>query len=124
MMSERLQQRLSRKKRVRKKLKGTPQCPRLAVYRSAGHIYAQIIDDTIGQTLVSIDDRNDGVQNILPTVENHKGKIAKSFATGKTLAKIALDAGIKRVAFDRGGYLYHGRVKALADGARDGGLQF
>jgi large subunit ribosomal protein L18 len=103
--------------RIRRKLRGTPERPRLAVYRSNKDIYAQIIDDGTGTTLVSASSREKGFKS--------KGKkVEMSAKVGKQLAEKALGAGITSVVFDRGGYLYHGRVKALADGAREGGLKF
>jgi large subunit ribosomal protein L18 len=103
--------------RIRRKLKGTPERPRLAVYRSNTDIYAQIIDDANGTTLVAASSREKGFKT--------KGKkVEISTKVGKQLAEKAIGAGITSVVFDRGGYLYHGRVKALADGAREGGLKF
>jgi len=103
--------------RIRRKLRGTPERPRLAVYRSNKDIYAQIIDDGAGTTLVSASSREKGAKS--------KGKkVEMSAKVGKQLAEKALGAGITSVVFDRGGYLFHGRVKALADGAREGGLKF
>ena len=104
--------------RVRKKIEGTPERPRLVVFRSSKHIYAQIVDDQRGVTLVGGADTSEGVQ-----VEG-KGKVARSFALGRLIAAKAKDKGIAKVVFDRGGYQYHGRVKAVADGARKGGLEF
>ena len=104
--------------RIRTKLKGTPERPRLAVYRSNKDIYAQIIDDANGTTLVAASSREKGFKK-------GKGKkVEVSTKVGKQLAEKAIGAGITSVVFDRGGYLYHGRVKALADGAREGGLKF
>mgnify|MGYP001289202864 CR=1 FL=1 len=103
--------------RIRRKLKGTAERPRLAVYRSNKDIYAQIINDLDGTTLVSASSREKGFKG--------KGKkVELSAKVGKQLAEKALGAGITSVVFDRGGYLYHGRIKALADGAREGGLKF
>lgn len=114
------QERLRRHSRVRKKVSGTAETPRLSVYRSTNHIYAQLIDDVKGVTLCSAS-----------TMEKEvKGKVAKMTKTeaaklvGKTVAERAVKAGVKEVVFDRGGYLYTGRVQALADGAREGGLSF
>ena len=102
--------------RIRKKISGSKERPRLSVYRSNGEIYAQIIDDTQGHTLVSVSSR---------TIKDLKGtKVEKSKEVGKSIAKMASDKGISSVVFDRGGYLYHGRVKSFAEGAREGGLQF
>ena len=104
--------------RIRKKMLGTPERPRLAVYRSLNHIYAQVIDDRKGATLVAAS-----------TVEGGKGKttggnVAAAKDVGRRIAERAKEKGIDKVVFDRGGYLYHGRVKALADAAREAGLQF
>jgi large subunit ribosomal protein L18 len=112
------ERRVRRHLRVRQKEQGTPQRPRLVVFRSSKHVYAQLVDDERGVTLVGASDRSDGVQ-----VEG-SGKIAKSFALGRLIAARAKERGIERVVFDRAGYLYHGRVKAVADGARKGGLEF
>jgi large subunit ribosomal protein L18 len=104
--------------RIRKRLKGGPERPRLSVYRSLKHIYAQVVDDQAGRTLVSASsaEKDAGAKS--------GGNVAGAKAIGKTVAERARQAGIKKVVFDRGGYLYHGRVKALADGAREGGLEF
>jgi len=118
---ERLERRLRIKEKVRKKVQGTPERPRLSVYRSLNHIYAQIIDDTTGRTLVAASTLSKEVRNQLDGV---KGKIAKGKMVGLVAAKKALEKNIKEVVFDRGGCLYHGRVKAVADGAREGGLKF
>src|SRR6266513_4919927 len=103
--------------RVRRKVAGSAERPRLVVVRSSKHIYGQSVDDTRGVTLVGAADMSDGLQ-----VEG-KGKTARSFGLGKLLAAKAKEKGITKVVFDRGGYQYHGRVKALADGARKGGLE-
>jgi large subunit ribosomal protein L18 len=108
-----------RRLRIRKRVRGTEQRPRLSVYRSAGHIYAQVIDDLRGVTLVAASSR----ETLGNRVEG-KGKTAVSSAVGKLVAERAREKGVSKVCFDRGGYLYHGRVKALADGARAGGLEF
>jgi large subunit ribosomal protein L18 len=107
-----------RRYRIRKRVTGSEARPRLSVFRSSSHIYAQIIDDRRGATLVAASSRE-----TLGAVEG-TGKIAKSAAVGKLVAERAKALGVTKVAFDRGGYLYHGRVKALADGARAGGLEF
>jgi large subunit ribosomal protein L18 len=104
--------------RVRKKIAGTPERPRLVVFRSSKHIYAQLVDDTRGVTLIGASDRTEGLQ------PEAKGKTGKSFALGQLIAVKAKAKGIVRVVFDRGGYQFHGRVKAVADGARKGGLEF
>ena len=109
-----------RHRRVRKKVSGSPEQPRLCVFRSLRSIYAQIIDDTGGKTLVAASSQEatrEAGEAIYP-------KTAVSSAVGKLLAQRAVEQGITRVVFDRGGYKYHGRVKALADAAREGGLQF
>jgi len=112
------ERRARRHLRVRKRVQGTAGRPRLVVFRSAKHIYAQLVDDDQGRTLVGASDRSEGV-----AVEG-PGKVAKSFALGRLIAARAKERGVTRVVFDRGGYLYHGRVKAVADGARKGGLEF
>lgn len=106
--------------RVRTRVEGTPERPRLSVYRSLGHIYAQVIDDRTGKTLASASSI-DG-----ETKKNLKGggNVASAKAVGKIIADRAKAAGVTKVVFDRGGYKYHGRVKALADAAREAGLQF
>lgn len=103
-------------KRIRRRLSGTPERPRLAVFRSLKHIYAQVIDDTKGHTLAAASSNEKGGSN--------GGNVAGAKAVGKLVAERALAKGIRAVVFDRGGYLYHGRVKALADAAREAGLQF
>ena len=110
-------QRLKRHKRVRGKISGTPERPRLAVYRSNAHISAQIIDDVNGVTLVSA---NTYEKSFEGTTSNKEA----ARKVGNTLAKRALEKGISAVVFDRGGYIYHGRVSELAEGAREGGLKF
>ncbi|MCF4102281.1 50S ribosomal protein L18 [Gillisia sp. M10.2A] len=105
------------KKRIRKDITGTSSRPRLAVYRSNKEIYAQIVDDVAGKTLVAASSRDKDL-----SVDGNK--VEKSTAVGKALAEKALKAGIDTISFDRGGYLYHGRVKSLAEGAREGGLKF
>ncbi|HEX9705098.1 MAG TPA: 50S ribosomal protein L18 [Gemmatimonadales bacterium] len=111
-------QRYRRHLRVRKKVRGTAGRPRLVVFRSAKHIYAQLVDDDKGVTLVGLSDRSDGLQ-----VEG-KGKVGKGLALGQLVAAKAKERGIIAVVFDRAGYRFHGRVKAVADGARKGGLEF
>jgi len=107
--------------KIRKKNSGTSEKPRLSVYRSLDNIYAQIIDDTTGNTLVSVSSLNKEAKADLKSV---KGKINKSKLIGSLVAKKALEKDIKNVVFDRNGFRYHGRVKALADAAREGGLVF
>lgn len=110
-------QRLKRHKRLRAKISGTATCPRLAVYRSEKNIYAQIIDDTKGVTLVS-------ASTLEAAFEGNGGNKDAATKIGETIAKRAVEKGIENVVFDRGGYLYHGRVQALADAARQAGLKF
>ena len=110
-------QRLKRHKRVRGKISGTPECPRLNVFRSEANIYAQIIDDVAGKTLVSASSLEKGF-------EGSGGNIEGAKKVGLKVAEKAKAAGITTVVFDRGGYVYHGRVAALAEGAREGGLEF
>jgi large subunit ribosomal protein L18 len=103
--------------RIRKTIKGTAECPRLSVFRSNKDIYVQVIDDITGTTLVAASSRESGVDGKLK-------KVDQSVEVGKLIAQKAKSIGISAVVFDRGGYLYHGRVKALADGAREAGLKF
>ena len=110
-------QRLKRHKRVRAKVFGTTQRPRLNVFRSEANIYAQIIDDVNGVTLAS-------ASSLDKAIEGYGGNVAAATAVGKLIAERALAKGIDKVVFDRGGYLYHGRVAELAEGAREGGLEF
>jgi large subunit ribosomal protein L18 len=108
------QQRFRRHLRVRKKVSGTPERPRLVVFRSLKHVTAQLVDDIAGRTLMTV-----------TSIGQDTGKkTEKSLAVGKRIAARAKDAGITKVVFDRAGYKYHGRVKAVADGAREGGLEF
>jgi large subunit ribosomal protein L18 len=104
-------------KRIRRKLSGTAERPRLAVFRSVAHIYAQVIDDAAGTTVVSASSVDKGGKT-------NGGNVAAAKAIGKLVAERAKEKGIKSVVFDRGGYQYHGRVKALADAAREAGLEF
>ncbi len=106
--------------RVRTKIEGTAERPRLSVYRSLGHIYAQVIDDRSGKTLVSASSIDAETKKSL----KGGGNVAAAKVIGKTVAERAKAAGVSKVVFDRGGYKYHGRVKALADAAREAGLQF
>ena len=108
-------------KRVRKNLFGTPERPRLTVFKSLNHIYAQIIDDTQSKTLVAASTLS---KEIADELANAKGKVEKSKIVGKLIGKKATELKIEKVVFDRGVNKYHGRVKALADGAREGGLKF
>ncbi|MBE5757139.1 MAG: 50S ribosomal protein L18 [Clostridiales bacterium] len=114
------QDRQKRHRRVRKKVSGTASAPRLCVYRSLNHIYAQIIDDTVGNTLVASSTLDKEVKAQL----DGKTKKEEAKIVGEVLAKKALAKGIEKVVFDRGGYLYTGRVESLADGAREAGLKF
>lgn len=109
--------RLKRHKRVRAKVSGTPECPRLNVYRSLNNIYAQIIDDVNGVTLVA-------ASSLEKDFGQGGGNKQAAKMVGEAIAKRAAEKGITEVVFDRGGYLYHGRVKELAEGAREGGLKF
>ena len=106
--------------RVRMKVEGTEERPRLAVYRSLGHIYVQVIDDRLGKTLVSASSTDKEMKKSM----KGGGNIAAAKQVGKTIAERSKAAGVSKVVFDRGGYKYHGRVKALADAAREAGLQF
>ncbi len=103
---------------IRKRVQGTAECPRLCIYRSLNHIYAQLVDDLQGVTLASASTRDKGVS------VKSSGNSEAAAAVGKTIAERAREKGIESVVFDRGGFLYHGRVKALADAAREGGLKF
>jgi large subunit ribosomal protein L18 len=102
--------------RIRRKLAGTTGRPRLSVHRSLNHIYAQVIDDQTGETLASA--------STLALKSKTGGNVAAAKEIGKTIAEKAVEKGVKKVVFDRGGYLYHGRIKALADAAREAGLEF
>ena len=104
-------------KRIRRKLAGTAERPRLAVYRSEAHIYAQIIDDAAGKTLVA-------ASSVDKEAKTNGGNVAGAKAIGKLVAQRAKEKGLARVVFDRGGFAYHGRIKALADAAREAGLEF
>jgi len=106
--------------RIRKKVMGTAERPRLAVYRSLNHIYAQLVDDLSGRTILTVSSLS---KEVVPA-KSTKGKLSASKLVGKHIAELAKAKGIDRVCFDRGGYLYHGRVKAVAEGAREGGLNF
>ncbi|MEY8302991.1 50S ribosomal protein L18 [Anaerosalibacter bizertensis] len=114
------EKRKKRHMRARQKLTGTPERPRLNVYRSLDHIYAQVIDDTVGNTIVSASTLDKELKDKLDKTSNKEA--AK--LVGKLVAKRAQEKGIKEVVFDRGGYIYHGRVKELADAAREAGLKF
>lgn len=111
--------RQKRIKSIRKKISGTPDRPRLRVFKSAKHIYAQVIDDNGGHTLLAMSTLHKDVASA-----DIKGKAAQAHKVGLLLAEQAKGKGIEKVVFDRGGYIYHGRVKALSEGAREGGLVF
>jgi len=119
-MNPRTLSRLKRKKRIRKKISGTLEKPRLSVFRSTKHIYAQIIDDTAGQTLTSASTLDADIK----ANTEAKGKVGAAQLVGKLVAERALEKGIRRVVFDRNGFLYHGRIKAISNGAREAGLGF
>ena len=106
--------------RIRKKAAGTPERLRLSVFRSLNHIYAQLIDDTKGHTIVAASTQDKELQS----EKTHKGNIKAAKQVGALIAKRAIDKGIKKVVFDRSGYIYHGTVKALADASREAGLEF
>ncbi|MDX1577687.1 MAG: 50S ribosomal protein L18 [Gemmatimonadota bacterium] len=106
--------------RIKRKVRGTAGRPRLVVFRSLKHIEGQVVDDDRGVTLLGLSSRS--VEDA--EVEGHTGKVAESYATGRRLAALAREAGVTEVVFDRAGYPYHGRVKAFAEGAREGGLRF
>jgi len=110
-----------RHRRIRKKVRGTDERPRLVVYRSLRHVQAQIVNDDAGQTLAQV---SSTAKALLDPPGEGSVKMRRSEAVGVEIAKLAAEKGIKRVAFDRGGRLYHGRVKAVADAARKGGLEF
>ena len=116
-LNPRVRARLRRKTRIRRNLSGTAERPRLTVFRSNNHIYAQLIDDVAGSTLAS-------TSTLKLDIEGHKSNIAAASEVGKAIAAAAKEAGVTSVLFDRNGYKYHGRVKALADAAREGGLAF
>jgi len=119
-MNIRQEARLKRKRRIRKKISGTSQRPRLRVFRSARHIYAQIINDSEGRTLLAASTVEPRAKEA-PEFEN---KIAAAKFVGKLIGERALENGIKEVVFDRNGFLYHGRIKSLSEGAREAGLIF
>ena len=112
--------RLKRKKRIRKTMVGTQQRPRLSVFRSSKHIYAQVIDDTHGHTLAAASSMEKAVKE-QPEFDN---KVAAASFVGKLIGERAIEKGVNKVVFDRNGFLYHGRVKAVSDGAREAGLDF
>jgi len=106
------------KKRIRKIISGSSEYPRLSVFRSNKEIYCQVIDDNEGKTLISVSSRDKKILDL-----KLKNNLEKSFNVGKVIAEKSIKAGINKVKFDRGGYLYHGRVKSIAEGAREGGLK-
>jgi large subunit ribosomal protein L18 len=110
-----------RKKRVRKKVRGTTESPRLSIFRSSKNIYAQIIDDSVSKTLVEASSLS---KDITEEARKKGGNIEGATLIGKIIAERAIKSGIKKVVFDRNGFLYHGRIKALAEAAREGGLEF
>jgi len=117
----RLAGRSRRHMRIRKKVMGTAERPRLTVFRSLNHIYAQLVDDLTGRTILTVSSMD---KEVAPRLKETKGKIEAGKLVGKQIAARAKEKGIERVCFDRSGYLYHGRVKAVAEGAREGGLNF
>jgi len=117
---KRQERRYRRHLRVRLSVAGDAERPRLVVYRSLKHIYAQLVNDQLGTALLGVTDTSEGIAS----VDGEGGKIAKAKAVGQLLAQKAKAAGITKVVFDRAGYQYHGRVKAVAEGAREGGLEF
>jgi large subunit ribosomal protein L18 len=119
-MGLRQQARLKRKKRIRKDLSGTAQRPRLSVFRSAKHIYAQVIDDTAGHTIAAAS----SLEATIKEEQNAGNKLSIARNVGKLVAERATNKGIKQIVFDRNGFLYHGRVKAVSEGAREAGLDF
>jgi len=112
--------RLRRQKKVRKKIRGTAERPRLSVFRSTRHIYAQLVDDESGRTITGVSTLTAAVRDKLPA----SGNIEAAKRVGRAMAERAREKGVTRVVFDRNGFLYHGRVKALAEAAREGGLEF
>lgn len=121
----RLEKKKEKRERIKRglkaKIRGTPERPRLVVFRSLKHIYGAIVDDTLGKTLVQVSSLS---KEIAPEIKSVKGKIGVGKIVGMALAKKAIEMNIQKVVFDRNGYRYHGRLKALADGAREGGLKF
>jgi large subunit ribosomal protein L18 len=120
-VARRAESRQKRKKRVRRRLQGTSERPRLCVFRSAKHIYAQVIDDTTARTLLAVSSLS---REVKPQLQGKGGNKDGAAVIGGSIAKRALEQGIKRVVFDRSGFLYHGRIKALAEAARQNGLEF
>lgn len=120
-INERNRKRAQRHRRVRKRVTGTAEQPRLTVFRSLRHISAHLVDDVLGRPIMGVSSLDD---QVTASAKGEKGKVAVAKAVGLRLAEKARDKGIETVVFDRSGYLYHGRVKAVADGAREGGLKF
>jgi large subunit ribosomal protein L18 len=112
--------RIRRHTRLRKRVSGSQERPRLSIFRSNVHIYAQVIDDTLGRTLVAASTN----EKVWPEADSSKTKTEQAALVGKLVAERALEAGVTKVVFDRGGFKYHGRVKALAEAAREAGLNF
>ena len=131
-MLEKQEKRHRRHKKVRAKISGTKEIPRFCVFRSAKHIYGQLIDDEKGKTILNVNDLN--IKNSKPQLKTLKlnetettirtGKVEVAFRVGELIAEKAIENKIEKVVFDRGGYKYHGRVRAMAEGAREGGLRF
>ncbi|MCX7832775.1 MAG: 50S ribosomal protein L18 [Ignavibacteria bacterium] len=121
MKKKNLDRRKKLKLKIRKKIFGTPEKPRLVVFRSNKHIYAQIVDDINHKTLLQVSTLSKDVKQ---KIDGVSGKVAKAKIVGNVIAENAKNLNISKVVFDRGGYLYHGRVKAVAEGAREGGLKF
>ncbi len=119
-LNPKTQARLKRKKRIRKKLVGSADRPRLCVFRSAKHIYAQVIDDSAGKTLASASSTEKAVRE----KPESKNKLSNANTVGEIIGKRAMEKGVKQVVFDRNGFLYHGRIKAVSDGVRKAGLKF
>ncbi len=120
-IKDKKENRLKRKKRVRKKIKGTPERPRLTVFKTAKHMYAQIVDDNNGRTLVATSTIS---QDFKSKAKGISGNIKGAILVGEAIGKKGIEKGIKKIIFDRNGFLYHGRIKALADAARKSGLIF
>jgi large subunit ribosomal protein L18 len=120
-LAEKRRKLLQRHSRIRRRLSGTAQQPRLTVFRSLKHIYAHLVDDDLGGPIMGVSSQD---KSVAASVSGKSGKIEAATAVGLKLAEKAVAQGIEQVVFDRGGYRYHGRVKAVADGARKGGLKF
>jgi large subunit ribosomal protein L18 len=120
MSLERAEKRYTRRARVRRKVRGSAARPRLSVYRSLHHIYAQVVSDETGRTLIAASTMSPSIRQML----NSKNSVDAAKLVGKTVAERCKEAGISEVVFDRNGFLYHGRLKALADAAREAGLRF